>query len=88
MQWGMPEGRIPRSGLCPDEVAQVLHKVRQVRVFGGVHLLICEFPEVLLARFLPRCKSPSSPETQNSPGERPTIGGVLPGCSVVSLSLF
>lgn len=30
-----------------NAVAQVLQQLRQVRPLGGLHLLVCEFPEIL-----------------------------------------
>ena len=39
-------GMVP-AAQAANAVAQVLQQLRQVRPLGGLHLLVCEFPEIL-----------------------------------------
>ena len=51
-------GGVVTAAYPPDAVAQVFQQVRQIRVLSGLHLLVREFPEILLACFLFRDSSP------------------------------
>ena len=68
---------LPGRVVPPDPlhlIAQVLQQVRQVGIFGGLHLLVCEFPEVLLVCSLSRNAHLLWPKRKTGRESAPQLG--------------